>query len=161
MLGDSIKCDTNLSLPPNHTLKFWKELWGNPCEHDVSILPHIREALGQASPMTISLISTKLFSYTVSQIKNSEAPGPDCLHGFWSKRFKAMHKQVVNFYNVILSGDAVDPCLLQCLTTLIMKNKSRGPFPSNFRPISFILDEFIYKHFDDHCLLSVEQKKLS
>jgi len=49
-----------------------------------------------------------------------------------------------------------------------MKNKSRGPIPSNFRPItclptmwklfSFILGEFIYKYFDDHCLLPVKQK---
>ena len=58
MPGDSTKCDTNLSPPLNDTLKFWKELWGNPCEHDVSMLPHIREALGQVSPMTTPHIST-------------------------------------------------------------------------------------------------------
>ena len=74
----------------------------------------------------------------------------------------------MNFYNDILYGDAVDPWLLHGRTTLIMKNKSRGPIPSNFRPItclptmwklfSFILGEFIYKHFDNHHLLPVEQK---
>ena len=168
MLSDSTKYDTNLSPPLNDTLKFWKELWGNPCEHDVSMLPHIREALGQVSPMTTPQISTELFSYAVSRIKNWKAPGPDCLHGFWIKRFTVMHKQLMNFYYDILSGDAADPWLLQGHTTLIIKNKSHGPIPSNFRPItclstmwklfSFILSELIYKHFDDNCLLPVEQK---
>ena len=45
MLSNSVKCDVG-SPPLDDTLRFWKELWGSPCQHDISILPYINDALG-------------------------------------------------------------------------------------------------------------------
>ena len=79
----------NFNPPPlEATLKFWKELWGTPCQHSTSILPHIVEVTGSVDPMTTPIISTELFEYAVSRIKNWKAPGPDCLHGYWIKHLQ-------------------------------------------------------------------------
>lgn len=90
-LSDSTKHDVDPP-PLDDTLKFWKELWENPCQLDISILPHINEALGSVDSMNVPVITAEIFAYAVSRIKNWKAPGPDCLHGYWLKRFTAAHK---------------------------------------------------------------------
>jgi len=111
-------------------------------------------------------MSTEPFTLAVSRVKNWKASRPDYLHGYWIKRFSAVHKQLQEFYNDFLTGKtAVDLWLLQGCTTLIIKSSKRGPTPSinNLPPtlwklFSFILNELIYGHLEEKQLLPVEQK---
>ena len=50
-------------LPPvNETLRFWKELWERPCQHDVSILSHITADMNckPIEPMETPVITEEL-----------------------------------------------------------------------------------------------------
>jgi len=151
------------------TLLFWKQLWENPCQHDPSLLTHVKPKIHPCESMTPPVITHDLFLYATSRIKNWKAPGPDGLHGFWIKQFNSLHGKLCGYLNDILSGRAsVDPWLLEGRTTLIIKNHKRGAVPSNFRPItclstlwklfSFIISELIYTHLDANSLLPSEQK---
>jgi len=161
------------SCPPlDTTIQFWEKLWGTCCVHDSSTLPNLNEVLStsQIPIMKDPVISSELFTYAVSRIKNWKSPGLDCLHGYWIKRFTSVHQRLLCYFNHLITteGNGIDTWLLKGKTTLIMKNKQIGPVPSNYRPItclptfwkllSFIVSELLYLHLDSNKLFPMEQK---
>ena len=154
------------------TLEFWKQFLGSPCEHDPTALPNLEDILKISDIPTMEepIITTELFAYAVSRIKNWKSTGLDCLHGYWIKHLTSLHDHLRCYSNDLLcsKGNTIAPWLLQGKTTLVMKNQQIGSQPSNYRPLtclpmywklfSFMISELIYSHLDTHDLLPFELK---
>ena len=71
----------------------------------------------------------------LSKIPNWKAPGPDGVQGFWLKNFKSMHQWLVKYLAECYKG-TTPAWMTKGQTVLIQKDKSKGTFASNYRPIT-------------------------
>ena len=152
--------------PVDEALSYWKGLWENPCQHDVSILSHIRDNIQPIDPMESPVVIADLFGYACLELKIGRLLDRMVSMGFGLSK---LHHCTTDCVPDVLSGKSnFDAQLMQGKTTLIMKNPKRGEMPSNFRPItclptiwkvfSFLVSEIIYRHLENANLLPPEQK---
>jgi len=109
------------------------------------------------------VISNLAFSRALKRIRNWKSPGPDFIHGFWLKRFHALH-------NTTLMKCCWDhlQSLVTGRTVLIVKDPLKGSIPSNYRQITCLsvvwkfltsaLRLVLYRHLDSVSAIPFQQK---
>ena len=151
-------------------LKFWKNIWEQPVEHnsDAEWLPDVRTALASADEQRQFVITNTLVADRVRKMTNWSSPGTDGLHAYWIKHFKELHNRIADqLMNCLTNADIPDWMTLG-RTYLLIKDHSKGPIPGNFRPITCLsamwklftglISDSIYHHLDQQKLLPPEQK---
>ena len=151
-------------------LKFWKNIWGNPVEHneEAQWLPEVRLTLASAEEQQQFVITDFLVEERVKKMTNWASPGKDGLHAYWIKHFKQLHDRIASQLMHCLSNAEVPDWMTVGRTFLLIKDHSKGPLPGNFRPITCLpamwklftglLADSIYRHLDRNNLLPDEQK---
>jgi hypothetical protein len=151
-------------------LKFWENIWGNPVQHneEAQWLPEVRLALGAAEEQPQFVIRDFLVTERVKKMTNWASPGKDGLHAYWIKHFKDLHDRIASQLMHCLSNAEVPEWMTIGRTFLLIKDRSKGPLPGNFRPITCLpamwklftglIADSIYHHLDRNNLLPAEQK---
>ena len=98
----------------------------------------------------------------LGRMSNWNSPGPDLVHGFWSKNFSSFHKKVGLQLKECLDSEFVTSWLTRGRTSLLQKDKSKGNVARNSRPITCLLimwkllagviADQIYGHLDEEKL---------
>ena len=119
--------------------------------------------------MVFSHLDCDTFNRALKRIPNWKSPGPDFIHGFWLKKFNALHSAFLYYFNEVLSGtSSIDQSLVTGKTVLIVKDHSKGNIPSNYRPITClstvwkfltsVLRLVLYRHLDSVSAIPFQQK---
>jgi hypothetical protein len=158
--------------PPNpeEATTYWSTLWGRPVSHnpEAGWLHRVKEQLaGTPLQEPVAITHVEIKSQT-SGMPNWKAPGPDGIQGYWIKRFGSTHNNLAQHLNACLRKGEVPEWLVEGRTTLLMKDESKGPDVTNYRPIAClnlmwklltgIFANSIYTHLETNNLLPVEQK---
>ena len=118
--------------------EFWSNLWGVPVTHNDEarwVSDVERELIGVRKQETITVTKEKV-AQNVRKIPNWKAPGPDGIQGYWLKNFPSLHTRIGNCLNSCLLSGKVPNWMVEGRTTLIMKDKTKGPVVGNYRPIA-------------------------
>ena len=67
---------------------------------------------------------------------NWKAPGPDCVQGFWLKKFKSVQESLRRNLQKCLENGNVPMWMTKGRTILTQKDKEKGKAASNYRPIT-------------------------
>ena len=113
-------------------------------------------------------ISVENVKTAIRKMTNWKAPGPDCVQGYWFKRFSTLHSRLTeHLQTCIVEGD-VPTWMTKGRTTLIQKDPEKGNAANNYRPIAClplmwkllttILAEKVYAHLSEKNVLPDEQK---
>ena len=70
------------------------------------------------------------------KISNWKTSGHGGIHGFWFKKFTAVHDRLAKEMNKFLQRAHVPEWKMKGRTTLIQKDPSKGTAPNNYRPIT-------------------------
>ena len=83
-------------------------------------------------------ITLELFSKQAKKLKNWSAPGKDEVHGYWIKHLTSLHQRMAQQLEEVLKAGTAENWrwMTAGRTTLLMKNRDKGPEPSNYRPIT-------------------------
>ena len=111
-------------------------------------------------------ISAPMIKKQLRKMPNWKNPGPDGMHGYWLKKFTALHEKIATHLNECLRS--VPEWLTEGRTVLVLKDKGKEGEVSNFRPITClslmwklfkgVLTDTIYEHLERKSLLPEEQK---
>jgi len=161
--------DHHPDLPSREGLRsFWSGIWEVPVQYNKDA-SWIRSAIpSKRTAMNTCKISEEHFLAAIKKVPNWKSPGIDCIHGYWLKHFSALHHDFLCYFNQLICLDApIYPSLLARRTSLIMKDKSKGAIPSNYRPItclstiwkllSRIIHRMILSHLEANELIPFEQ----
>lgn len=161
--------DTMTSILPdkNETTTFWRDIWSNPVKHNSSAA-WIREVGTSSIEMEPMIITIEQLKKQVSKIKNWSAPGKDEVHGYWLKHLRSTHARLAHQMNKFLETGKGEDWLTTGRTILLMKDKAKGPIPSNYRPITCLPTTFklltaiiahsIQTYLESNDLMPEEQK---
>jgi len=156
---------TTLAPPPKEdTLQFWSKLWSAP-----EFFNKQASVLIKAMPQWYSHLDCDIFNRALKRIPNWKSPGPDFIHGFWLKKFNALHSAFLYYFNEVLSGtSSIDQSLVTGKTVLIVKDHSKGNIPSNYCPITClstvwkfltsVLRLVLCRHLDSVSAIPFQQK---
>ena len=149
--------------------EFWSNLWSKNGTHNENAkwLKDLKTSMnGKPKQEEFSINSGKVQN-VLSKIPNWKAPGPDGVQGFWLKNFKSMHQWLVKYLAECYKG-TTPAWMTKGKTVLIQKDKSKGTFASNYRPIiclplcwkilTALLTDEIYAFLENNQLLPEEQK---
>ena len=116
---------------------FWEEIWSKPVCHNKQAewLQKLRGEIESEQQQDITIDKDKL-KKVLSGMPNWKAPGPDMVQGFWMKHFTSVHDRLVEQLNTCLECSQVPSWMTKGRTVLIVKDKTKGSAPSNFRPIT-------------------------
>ena len=164
------KSESSTDVPdPKLTLEFWKSLWERTAVHksDAEWLGTIADEVNLVQPQANLEISLEHVKLALKKMKNWKAPGCDLIQTFWWKKLNAVHERLPVQLQAVLGGCVPDWLVCGC-TTLIQKAKSKGPIPSNYRPITClptiwklltsILANVVNQHLVDNNLSFGEQR---
>jgi len=86
---------------------------------------------------TYYAITDDEFVAAVKRIPNWKSPGIDLIHGYWLKNFTSVHRYLFYYFNQLICLEVSPyPTLLAGRTSLLIKDKTKGLIPSNYRPIT-------------------------
>jgi len=122
---------------PNAALEFWKALWEKTTVHnrDAEWIRSVEADLVSLTRQPNLHITLVHVQSCLEHMHNWKAPGNDMIHSFWWKKFSSLHSRLPGQLQEILNG-SIPMWLVRGRTTLIQKVKSKGPVPSNYRPIT-------------------------
>ena len=146
--------------------QFWSMLWDRPLQHNNNC-KWLNEITNQTRQKNITITSERIHKL-IRRMPNWKASGIDQLHGFWIKYLNSLHQRLVEHLQACLEMENVPDWMTEGTTVLIMKDESKGPVVSNYRPIAClpttyklltgVLAETIYEHISSHGELPIEQK---
>ena len=116
-------------------LKFWKNIWEQPVEHnsDAEWLPEVRTALASADKQRQFVITNTLVADRVKKMTNWSSPGTDGLHAYWIKHFKELHNRIADqLMNCLTNADIPDWMTLG-RTYLLIKGPLQRTHPRQFQ----------------------------
>ena len=113
-------------------------------------------------------ISVENVKTAIRKMTNWKAPGPDCIQGYWFKRFSTLHSRLTKPLRTCVAEGDVPTWMAKGRTTLIQRDPEKGNAASNYRPIAClplmwkllttILAEKVYAHLAEKNVLPDEQK---
>ena len=99
---------------------------------------------------------------------NWKAPGPDCVQGYWFKRFLTLHYRLTEHLQTCVAEGNVPTWMTKGRTTLIQMDLEKGNAANNYRLIACLpfawkvitsmLVEKVYAHLSGNNVLPDEQK---
>ena len=149
---------------------FWEQLWSNSVDHNknaewlLTLKDMFAESVHDQAAFKITSVSV---SQVLKRFSNWKAPGSDAVHAIWLKHLPSLHSRIaIQLQQVLVEGPP--RWMTTGRTILLLKDKSKGPTPTNFRPITClpvlwklltaILTREVYKHLRNVHLLPHEQK---
>ena len=151
------------------TKKFWQEIWENSEKHDVRSpwIERVREELKKVERQDDMTLDLDKIRKAIRKLPNWKAAGPDRVQGFWIKNLKSLHLKVVECMNKCLDDGKVPEWMTSGRTVLIMKDKTKGTTPGNYRPITCLpvlwklltstIADTMYEHLDANEVIGEEQ----
>ena len=76
--------------------EFWSNIWsirGN-FKENASWLPKVKERLSEIDKQEDIRISVENVKTAIRKMTNWKVPGPDCVQGYWFKRFSSLHSRL-------------------------------------------------------------------
>ena len=75
--------------------RLWEGIWGNPVTHNkqAAWLQEIKEKENETLRQRFPEIATSTVRNQLKKIPNWKAPGPEEVHGYWLKYFRALHQR--------------------------------------------------------------------
>ena len=114
------------------------------------------------------VITPELLTRQANKLSNWKAPRPDGLQGFWLKNIKSIRQALAAMLNECLNKNHIPDWLTKGLTTLTVKDKTKGNVITNFLPITClpqmwklvtgVLADEMYAHLERNNLLPDEQR---
>ena len=162
----------NANIPPHaeEATEFWKGIWSVPGKFNdkASWLPKVKEKLSGVDRQADVKISICDVKKAIRKMTNWKAPGPDCVQGYWFKRFTSLHDKLTkNLQDCMTTGETPE-WLTKGKTALVQKDPAKGNIASNYRPIAClplmwklltsVLTEKVYTHLAENKILPDEQK---
>ena len=112
---------------------------------------------------------------TTSTVKNQlkripiwKAPGPDEVHGYWLKNFRALHQRMAEQLQYCINNHQAPEWMTTGRTALVQKDKSKGNIASNYRKITClpimwklpmgIINERLYNYLEKTSTIPHQQK---
>ena len=148
--------------------EFWSNLWSKNGTHNGNAkwLKDFKTSINGKPKQEEFIINSGKVQNVLSKIPNWKAPGPDGVQGFWLKNFKSMHQWLVKYLAECNKG-TTPAWMTKGRTVLRKKDKSKGTFASNYRPITSLplfwkiltaLLTVIYAFMENNYFLPEEQK---
>ena len=149
--------------------EFWSNLWSKNGTHNENAkwLKDFKTSMN-GKPKQEKFINSGKVQNVLSKIPNWKAPGLDGVQGFWLKNFKSMHQWLVKYLAECYKG-TTPAWRTKGRTVLIQKDKSKGTFASNYKPITrlplcwkiltALLTDEIYAFLENKQFLPEEQKE--
>ena len=104
----------------------------------------------------------------LKKLPNWQAPGRDCLQGYWIQACRSLHGDMERLLNKCLGDGWVPSWMSQGRTVLIQKDFRKGDVSINYRPITCLsimweiltgaIADCIYESLDSRGLLTAKQK---
>ena len=151
--------------------QFWRGIWSEEVFHNESAewLKGIEKKLEDTGQQEDIVITPELFlTRYANKLPNWKAPGPDGLQGFWLKNIKSIRQALTAVLNECLNKNQIPDWVTKGVTTLIIKDKTKGNVITNFRPITClplmwklltgVLADEMYAHLERNNLLPDEQR---
>ena len=90
---------------------FWRGIFGKQSNANLeaSWLPTVTRLADKCSVVQKPVIEVECFMYCLKRMRNWTAPGPDGIQGFWIKRFPALHRSLLNYFNHMLRDGSKIP----------------------------------------------------
>ena len=88
--------------------EFWSNIWSIPgnFNENASWLPKVKERLSEIDKQEDIRISVENVKTAIRKMTNWKAPGPDCVQGYWVKRFLSLHSRLTEHLQIcVLVGD--------------------------------------------------------
>ena len=125
--------------PPNaeDAAAFSKGIWSTKVEHkqDAEWINKAKENMPSKKQNTVKItkddVETKLKS-----MPDWNGSGPDKIHGFWLRSFKAVHEVQVTVLNECIEEGDVPGWLVEVRTVLMLKDSKKGTEMGNYRPLA-------------------------
>jgi hypothetical protein len=167
---DLVEGVSNIAETPEkgETTEFWSNIWGQPKEHKDADWIRDAELELSGNQMVDLSITTDMVKKQTKKVKNWTAPGEDQVHGYWLKHLTGLHCRIAEQLNTVLQSGKIEKWLTTGRTSLLIKDKEKGPTPSNYRPITClpttfklmtaILAEAIQNYLEENKLIPWEQK---
>ena len=121
--------------------------------------------IGKEEDIRISVEDVKT---AIRKMTSWKVPGPDCVQGYWFKRFSSLHFRLTEHFQNCVAVDDVPTWMTKEKTTLIQKDPEKGNAANNYRPIACLplmwklltsaLAEKVYAHLSEKKVLPDEQK---
>ena len=124
--------------PKEETEIFWKNIWEKQKKHNetASWLKDLEIQNKNITQQAAQQIKEKDVKDRVRKMKSWRAPGLDKVHAFWLKKFTSLHKRMADQMNQMLQSGSHPAWLTQGRTALLIKDRSQGNIPKNYRPIT-------------------------
>ena len=148
--------------------EFWSNIWsirGNFNEN-ASWLPKVKERLSEIDKQEDIRISVENVKTAIRKMTNWKVPGPDCVQGYWFKRFSSLHSRLTEHLQACVVVGDVPTWMTKEKTTLIQKDPEKGNAANNYRPIpclplmwkllTSVLAEKVYAHLSEKKVLPDE-----
>ena len=113
-------------------------------------------------------ITTGTVRNQLKRIPNWKAPGPNEVHGFWLKNFRALHQIMAEQLQHCINNHQAPEWMTTGRTALVQKDKSKGNVASNYRPITClpimwklvigIISERLYNYVEETDTIPHQQK---
>ena len=113
-------------------------------------------------------ITTSTVRNQLKRIPNWKVPGPDEVHGYWLKNFRALHRRMAKQLQHCINNHQAPEWMTTRRTALVQKNKSKGNVASNYRPITClpikwkiltgIISERLYNYLEETDTIPHQQK---
>ena len=151
-------------------LKFWKDIWDDPVSHngEAEWIEGIKTTLSDCQQQNPLTINSSTVTNRAKKMANWSTAGTDGLHVYWIKHLDAAHDRIAAQLMECVATSTVPQWMTEGRTHLLIKDQSKGPLPSNLRPITCLpamwklftgmLSDSIYSHLKDQQLFPSEQK---
>ena len=124
--------------PPRDELRcFGSSIWKVPVQYNRKV-PWLKSAIPPSrEEMDTYAITDDDFVAAIKRNPNWKSPGIDPIHGYWLKNFISVHRYLFYCFNQLICLEVSPyPTLLARRTSLLIKDKTKGLIPSNYKPIT-------------------------
>ena len=128
----------NPEAEPSKRLWEGRPIWGNPVTHkkQATWLQEIKEKENERIRHRFPEISTSTVRNQLKRTPNWKAPGPDEVHSYWLKNFRAIHRRMAKQLQHCINNRQVPEWMFTGRMALVQKDKSKGNVANNYRPIT-------------------------
>lgn len=150
--------------------RLWENIWNNPVSHNkhATWLREVKEEETGRIKQRFTEITTDTVRHQLKKMPNWKAPGPDEVHGYWLKNFKALHPRIAEQLQHCISNHHAPKWMTTGRTSLVQKDRSKGNIASNYRPITClpimwklltgIISERLYNYLEETNTIPHQQK---
>ena len=96
----------------------------------------VKERLSEIEKQEDIRISVENVKTVIRKMTNWKAPDPDCVQGYWFKRFSTLHSALTEHLQICIVVSDVPTWMTKGKITLIQKDPEKGNAANNYYPIA-------------------------